>query len=121
MCALRMSGGVSFDPCAFAAFLDAQPDMGTKWRPRFVRIIDEVPTTGSNKITKIGLRGEAWLTSDPVFWRPRPRSGFRPLLAADRSALAGDFATHGRTALLPRPSGTRDRGGLAAPYTDKSP
>jgi fatty-acyl-CoA synthase len=105
MCALRMSGGVAFDPRAFGAFLDAQPDMGTKWRPRFVRIIDEVPTTGSNKTTKTGLRREAWLTPDPVYWRPGPGSGFRQLLAADRLALAREFATHGRTALLPVPAG----------------
>jgi fatty-acyl-CoA synthase len=101
MCALQMAGGVAFDPRAFAAFLGAQPDMGTKWRPRFVRIIAEVPTTGNNKTTKTGLRGEAWLTSDPVYWRPGPGSGFRPLLAADRLVLAAEFARHQRTALLP--------------------
>lgn len=101
MCALRMSGGVAFDPRAFGAFLDAQPDMGTKWRPRFVRIIDEVPTTGNNKTTKTGLRGEAWLTSDPVYWRPGPGSEFRPLLAADHAALAREFVRHGRKGLLP--------------------
>jgi fatty-acyl-CoA synthase len=103
MCALQMAGGVAFDPCAFGAFLDAQPDMGTKWSPRFVRIIDEVPTTGNNKTTKTGLRREAWLTSDPVYWRPGPGPEFRPLLAADHAALAGEFVRHGRNGLLPGP------------------
>ena len=101
MCALQLAGGVTFDPSAFAAFLDAQPDMGTKWRPRFVRIIDDVPTTGSNKTTKTGLRREAWLTPDPVYWRPGPGPGFRPLLAADHAALAREFVRHGRNGLLP--------------------
>jgi hypothetical protein len=39
-----------------------------------------------------------------VYWRPGPVSEFRPLLAADRSAMAGEFAAHGRTALLPGPA-----------------
>jgi fatty-acyl-CoA synthase len=103
MCALQLAGGVAFDPGAFAAFLGAQPDMGTKWPPRFVRIIDEVPTTGSNKTTKTGLRREAWLTPDPVYWRPGPGSEFRLLLAADRAALAREFVRHGRSRLLPAP------------------
>jgi fatty-acyl-CoA synthase len=101
MCALQMADGVRFDPQALAAFLDAQPDLGTKWRPRFVRIIDRVPVTGNHKTTKTGLRREAWLTGDPVYWCPDPGSGYRPLQAADREALATQFATHGRTALLP--------------------
>jgi fatty-acyl-CoA synthase len=101
MCALQMAGGVGFDPPAFSAFLDGQPDMGTKWHPRFVRIMRQVPVTGSNKTTKTGLRREAWLTDDPVFWRPDPGSGYLPLRAADREVLASLFARHGRTALLP--------------------
>lgn len=101
MCALQMADGVRFDPCAFAAFLDGQPDMGTKWRPRFVRVIGQVPTTGSNKTTKTGLRREAWVTSDPVYWRPGPRSGYRPFGSRERAALEKEFAAHGRSALLP--------------------
>jgi fatty-acyl-CoA synthase len=101
MCALQMADGVKFDPQALASFLDGQPDLGTKWRPRFVRIIDRVPVTGNHKTTKTGLRREAWLTDDPVYWCPDPGSGYRPLRAADREALATQFATHGRTALLP--------------------
>ena len=34
MCAVLPATGTAFDPVAFAAFLDAQPDLGTKWRPR---------------------------------------------------------------------------------------
>ena len=101
MCALQMADGVRFDPPAFAAFVDGQPDMGTKWRPRFVRIMRQVPVTGNNKITKTGLRREGWLTDDPVFWRPDPVSDYEPLRSADREALATLFARHGRTALLP--------------------
>ena len=31
--------GKSFDPDEFAEFLDAQSDLGTKWAPRFVRVM----------------------------------------------------------------------------------
>ncbi len=33
------AAGAAFDPDAFAAFLAAQPDLGTKWAPRFVRVV----------------------------------------------------------------------------------
>lgn len=98
---LELGVGLTFDPRAFAEHLDAQPDLGTKWRPGFVRIVEQVPTAGNNKTTKTGLRREAWLTPDPVYWRPGPRSGCRRLLMAEQEALAGEFARHGRTALLP--------------------
>ena len=38
MAALQLREGAAFDPDAFAAFLAAQPDLGTKWAPRYVRI-----------------------------------------------------------------------------------
>ncbi len=101
MCALQLADGAQFVPEEFAAFLDAQPDLGTKWRPRFVRLIDQVPTTASNKIVKTSLRNEAWVSSDPVFWRSGPGTTYRLLDGPQREALASEFADHGRTALLP--------------------
>jgi fatty-acyl-CoA synthase len=101
MCALQMADGVQFVPDEFTAFLDAQPDLGTKWRPRFVRVVDHVPTTGSNKVAKTPLRREGWVSSDPVFWRLGTDTTYRPLDGRQRDAIAQEFADHGRTALLP--------------------
>jgi fatty-acyl-CoA synthase len=101
MCALQLADGARFVPEEFAAFLDAQSDLGTKWRPRFVRLIDQVPTTASNKIVKTSLRNEAWVSSDPVFWRSGQETTYRLLDEPGREALAADFAAHGRIALLP--------------------
>jgi fatty-acyl-CoA synthase len=101
MCALRMADGTGFDPRAFEAFLDGQPDMGTKWRPRFVRVIDQVPVTATGKTTKTGLRREAWATSDPVYWRPGQQPDYQPFGKQERATLEKEFAEHGRTALLP--------------------
>ncbi|MFS3130712.1 AMP-binding protein [Nocardioides sp. Bht2] len=53
-----------FDPEAFQAFLDTQPDLGTKWSPAHIKVVEELPRTGSNKIIKRAidrqLRGEIW-------------------------------------------------------------
>ena len=37
------SRGAGFDPEAFPAFLAAQPDLGTKWAPRYLRLVDALP------------------------------------------------------------------------------
>ncbi|MGI5326468.1 AMP-binding protein [Actinomadura nitritigenes] len=69
MAAVAMAPGRAFDPGAFAAFLAAQPDLGTKWAPRYVRIVAELPRTPTNKVIKRSLRDEAWNTADPVYER----------------------------------------------------
>ncbi|MEV0809909.1 AMP-binding protein [Micromonospora sp. NPDC050200] len=104
MCALQLKDGAEFDPHTFAAFLDAQPDLGTKWRPRFVRVVDKVPTTGSNKVAKTVLRRAAWVTADPVYWRVGAEQAYRPLDERQRRLLEKEFAEHGRTALIPIPA-----------------
>jgi len=39
--------------------LDDQRDLGTKWAPRFVRIVDALPVTGVDKVAKLPLRAES--------------------------------------------------------------
>ncbi|MFL6159251.1 MAG: AMP-binding protein, partial [Marmoricola sp.] len=39
-------------PDAFAEFLAAQPDLGAKAWPRFVRVLDALPRTATNKVLK---------------------------------------------------------------------
>ncbi|WP_110208804.1 AMP-binding protein [Nocardioides daejeonensis] len=41
-----------FDPEGFRTFLDAQPDLGTKWAPAFIKVTEELPRTPSNKVIK---------------------------------------------------------------------
>jgi fatty-acyl-CoA synthase len=104
MCAVEMKDGAEFDPEAFASFLDAQPDLGTKWRPRFVRVVDEVPTTGNNKVTKTVLRRIGWVTSDPVYWRAGTETTYLPLDQRQRDLFEKEFGDHGRAALIPSPA-----------------
>ncbi|RJL32540.1 AMP-binding protein [Bailinhaonella thermotolerans] len=96
MAALELRGG-AFDPAAFAAFLAEQPDLGTKWAPRFVRIVDAMPLTASNKVDKRPLR-EAGLAG-AIWWRPGRGEGYRPFTAEDRAALSAEFEAHDRGAL----------------------
>lgn len=95
--------GRSFDPEAFAAFLEAQPDLGTKWAPRFVRVTPEIPVISQGKIDKKPLRREAWLCDDPVWWRPARSAAYVPMTSADREALRNEFDNHGRIDAHPQP------------------
>jgi fatty-acyl-CoA synthase len=102
MAAVELVAGRAFDGDAFARFLAAQRDLGTKWAPRFVRVIDHMPLTGTNKVLKTGIRAQAWVTDDDVWWRAgRGDTDYRLMTDADRDALAEEFAAHGRTNLWP--------------------
>ena len=56
---------------SFAAFLAAQPDLGTKWMPRFVRVAVELPVTETSKVLKRVLRRERWECGDELWWQPQ--------------------------------------------------
>jgi fatty-acyl-CoA synthase len=106
MATLELRAGTVFDPGAFAAYLSAQEDLGTKWSPRFVRIVDAVPLTGTNKVDKRPLRASAWVTADAVWWRPFVGRGddsaaaYRLFTEADADDVARTLASHGRSGLL---------------------
>lgn len=77
MAAVTLAPGRAFDPSAFTAFLAAQPDLGTKWTPRYVRVVEALPRTPTNKVVKRVLRTEGRDAPDPVYehrdgtYRPR--------------------------------------------------
>lgn len=104
MAALEMEAGTSFDPEAFAAFLTRQRDLGTKWAPRFVRIVERLPLTGTNKVDKKPLRADRWETDDPVWWRPAREEHYRLMTDDDRAALRAEFVANQREHVLRVPS-----------------
>lgn len=71
----------------FDAFLAAQPDLGPKWVPAFVRPTAELPKLASMKVDKVRLRREAWRAPD-TWWRPARGEALRPLDDADLAVLA---------------------------------
>ena len=100
MAAIEMLPGATFDPAAFATFLAEQRDLGTKWAPRYVRIVDELPVGATNKIDKRPLRGERWETTDPLFWRAPRTETYEPFTAADADTLRAEFEANQRANLL---------------------
>jgi fatty-acyl-CoA synthase len=68
MAALELPGG-GFDPAAFESFLGEQPDLGTKWAPRLVRVTADLPLTATHKVSKPTLRRMLWNGGDPVYQR----------------------------------------------------
>ena len=103
MAAVVLEEGVAFDPDHFAAFLAGQADLGTKWRPTFVRVLDEVPTTGSGKISKAPLKATAW-ESDRVWYAARRTDPYRLLTEEGRRELREAFTSIGRENSLPAAS-----------------
>jgi len=100
MAALQLRPGAGFDPWAFAAFLENQQDLGTKWAPRFVRVATELPMTETNKVRKRELRAQRWECADPVWWRPEKGAGYRLLATGDVGELRRRFEERGRANVL---------------------
>lgn len=100
MAALQLRPGAEFEPEGFAAFLAEQPDLGTKWAPRFVRVADPLPVTETSKVLKRPLRRERWECADPVWWQPAKGDPYRQLERADVDALRDQFETRGRAGAL---------------------
>ena len=102
MAAVELADGVDFASLDLESFLAEQPDLGTKSTPRFVRVSETLPTTGSNKLRKNQMRLDAWRTDDPVHYRDDPRArDFRPMRARDKEALVARFRENGRQQYLP--------------------
>jgi fatty-acyl-CoA synthase len=103
MVALETMPGRPFDPEGFAEWLVAQPDLGPKWLPRYIRVSPSLPQTATGKVTKVGLRSEAWMCDEPVWWRPldSPVVRFERLTDEDRSKLAAGLAENGRPPIGP--------------------
>ncbi len=101
MVAVEMAPGRDFDPVAFAAWLSEQPDLGPKWIPRYVRVTELLPQTATGKVTKVGLRAQAWATDEPVWWRPLSSEDlrFEPLRDEDRARLDAGLVANGRAAV----------------------
>lgn len=100
MAAVQLTDDAVFDPAAFAEFLAAQPDLGPKWVPTYVRLAHTLPMTQTNKILKRTLVSQQWTTSDHIWWRPGRDLVYVPFTADDRADLFGHFAGAAASARL---------------------
>jgi fatty-acyl-CoA synthase len=101
MAALELRPGTVFDPADFAGFVAGQGDLGTKWAPRFIRLIAAMPLTATNKVDKAPLRRAGWEVGDAVCFRPTAKLEYVEFGAAERVAYRQQFEEHGRSNLLP--------------------
>ncbi len=101
MAAVVLRDGAELDPAAFAAFVDAQPDLGPKWRPRYLRVLREPPTTGTNKVVKRTLVSEKWRTDrvagDAIWIRVPHDDHYQSFTPETEATLEAAFRTHDRT------------------------
>jgi len=99
MTALELHADRCFDPAGFASFLTNEPDLGTKWAPRYVRVCQELPVTQTNKILKRQLSRERWECDDPV-WRRDADGRYLRMTPDDKAALRREFQARGRGQVL---------------------
>ncbi|GAA4363964.1 fatty-acid--CoA ligase FadD1 [Nocardioides caricicola] len=71
MAALVVRG--SLDPAGLEVFLADQPDLSPKAWPRYVRVVDTLPRTATNKVLKRSLAAEGPVAGDGVLWTREPR------------------------------------------------
>ncbi|MFI9046667.1 AMP-binding protein [Streptomyces sp. NPDC053427] len=115
MATLAVRDGAAFDPEEFVAFLAAQPDLGTKMAPRFVRTVAALPVTATNKVHRVALRRAGFHCPEPVWWTPMGTgrggargpatpagSEYRRFTDEDRAALLAHYRAHDRGHLLER-------------------
>lgn len=100
MAALILRKGTSFDGSAFAAWLDSLDNIGPKWRPRYVRLAAELPSTGTNKVVKRRLVHDKFrrdrVGKDDLYVRGRGEDVYRPFVADDESLVRDEFVGAGR-------------------------
>jgi fatty-acyl-CoA synthase len=100
MAAIELRPPSTFDAQAFAEFLAAQGDLGTKWSPTYVRIVDAIPVTATGKIDRRSLRADRWLTADPVWWKAGRALRYAPLTVEDARKIDEAFEVAGRSHML---------------------
>jgi fatty-acyl-CoA synthase len=95
MVGLVPAEGHEFDAVEFTRWLDGQDSIGPKWRPRYVRILRDPPTTGTNKIVKRTLVQQKFrrdlVGRDELFVRARGDEVYRPFTDNDERALHESF------------------------------
>ncbi|MBT2510264.1 AMP-binding protein [Streptomyces sp. ISL-98] len=100
MATVALRDGVTFSPDSFGQFLAEQADLGTKMAPSYVRVVERMPVTATNKVHRVALRREGFRCGDAVWWAPEAAGAYRRLTAEDVAALTAEYAAHGRAHLL---------------------
>ncbi len=99
MVAVVLRSGAAFHPDAFARWVDDQTGIGPKWRPRWVRVAAELPTTGTNKVVTRTLARQKFRLDQvghDQLWHRDKGEPYRRQEPDDERALRARFAELGR-------------------------
>ncbi|MER7175805.1 AMP-binding protein [Streptomyces mesophilus] len=102
MATIALRQGGAFDPSAFALFLAEQSDLGPKMVPTYLRIVDRMPVTATNKVHRVALRRTGFRCADPVWWRDGASSAYRRFSREDLAGVLGRYREQGREDVLGR-------------------
>lgn len=94
MAAVVLNDGHTLEPEALEAFLTTQPDLSPKARPRYVRIVADLPSTATHKVLKRQLIAQGTAV-DPgdILWERDPRgTAYTAVTLSPRSAGGGGSA-----------------------------
>ncbi|MBV6507670.1 MAG: Long-chain-fatty-acid--CoA ligase FadD17 [Acidimicrobiales bacterium] len=90
----------SIDLDELAEYLDGLAGIGPKWRPRYLRLAAELPSTGTNKVIKRSLARQKYrhdlVGDDELYFRPRGESRYRCFTEEDERHLHAEFVASGR-------------------------
>jgi fatty-acyl-CoA synthase len=100
MVALVLREGAEFDPAAMAEWFDHDAGIGPKWRPQWLRVTEELPTTGTNKVVTRTLARQKFrldeVGDDELWRRSRGSSTYERFGLADEASLRAEFEAIGR-------------------------
>jgi len=100
MAALVMREGAIFDPSAMARWLDRDAGIGPKWRPQWIRVARELPTTGTNKVVTRTLARQKFrldqVGTDELWRRTRGSDTYVRFGPAEEAELRSAFEAIGR-------------------------
>ncbi|MFC9789387.1 long-chain-fatty-acid--CoA ligase [Rhodococcus sp. NPDC127528] len=82
----------TFDIDEFAEFLTAQPDLGPKQMPSFVRVTTDLPKTATFKVLGRSLSAERWNAADPTWYRAPGATSFEPVTPELQAELDAELS-----------------------------
>ena len=109
MAAIKLRDGATFDPQGFFRWCEAQvsgASMDRKWFPDFVRLVDDFEYTKTQKVLVRTLKHAHFdrrrLRTEPLYWRRRGDTSYRPFTEADFETLREEFAAAEKADVLDR-------------------
>jgi fatty-acyl-CoA synthase len=107
MVAVKLNEGQEFDPGAFHDYVEKQctgGDMDRKWKPDFVRVVEDFEHTRTQKILVRPLKHEyfnlEWAPEEGLYFFRRGFDSYRNFTSKDFEDIKAEFKENGREQLL---------------------